>query len=505
MPTTVRTDTWDKTYICIDLKTFYASVECADRGLDPFTTNLVVADPSRGHSTICLAVSPAMKALGVRNRCRIFEIPDGIDYIEATPRMRHYMEVSAKIYGIYLEFVSAEDVHVYSIDECFIDATPYLKLYHTDAVTFARSLRDAVYARTHITATAGIGTNLFLAKVALDITAKHADDGIGILDEESFRDQIWRHRPITDIWGIGPGIAARLARFGAYDLMSVAALDEDLLYDEFGVNAEYLIDHAFGREPVTIAEIHAYRPGATSTSTGQVLARGYSYEEAYTVLREMVEGAVLDMVEKHAVCEQVALFVGYASETQQIKRLNASGTAQFRDNCGKVRGATSDTVPRSSTEVALPERAPRADNAAQARSGVHERTSAGNAWRSSEGRPRGGYAAAFAHSNASRKLPERTNSFKKLMTYFDELYARIVDPKRPVKRINLGFGNLLPEELATLDLFTDPEELKREHDLAETVIAVKGRYGKNALLRGTSLAPGATARERNQQVGGHRA
>ena len=301
----------ERSYICIDLKTFYASVECADRGRDPFTTNLVVADPDRGPSTICLAVSPAMKSLGVRNRCRVFDIPRDIDYIMARPRMRHYMEVSAQIYGIYLEYISPEDIHVYSIDECFIDATPYLALYRTDARSLAKRLMDAVRERTGICATAGIGPNLFLAKVALDITAKHVADGIGELDEESFRRKIWPHRPITDIWGIGPGIAARLAKYNVYDLMGVAALREDILYRELGVNAEYLIDHAHGREPCTIAQIHAYKPAATSAVNGQVLSRDYGYEEARTVMREMVDASALDLVDRGVVASQISLYVGY--------------------------------------------------------------------------------------------------------------------------------------------------------------------------------------------------
>ena len=320
------------TYICVDLKTFYASVECVDRGLDPLTTCLVVADESRGRTTICLAITQAMKDLGIHNRCRLFEIPDGIDCIKAVPRMQHYMEVSAKIYGIYLEYVSPQDIHVYSIDECFIDVTPYLDLYHTDAEGFACTLRDEVLARTGITATVGIGPNLFQAKVALDITAKHVPSRIGILDDGTFRKEIWPHRPITDIWGIGPGVAARLEKYGVYDLMGVAALDENLLYDELGVNAEYLIDHAFGREPTTIADIQAYRPQATSTTTGQVLSKGYAYEQAYTVLREMVDNAVLDLVDKHVVCDSISLFVGYASERADIRRLNASGAAQYIDD-----------------------------------------------------------------------------------------------------------------------------------------------------------------------------
>ena len=236
-------------------------------------------------------------------------------------------------------------MHVYSIDECFIDVTPYLDLYHTDAEGLACTLRDEVLARTGITATVGIGPNLFQAKVALDVTAKHVPSRIGKLDDETFRKEIWPHRPITDIWGIGPGVAARLEKYGVYDLMGVAALDENLLYDELGVNAEYLIDHAFGREPTTIADIQAYRPQATSTTTGQVLSKGYAYEQAYTVLREMVDNAVLDLVDKHVVCDSISLFVGYASERADIRRLDASGTAQYVDGCGHLRSSTSSIEP----------------------------------------------------------------------------------------------------------------------------------------------------------------
>ena len=463
------------TYICIDLKTFYASVECVDRGLDPLTTNLVVADESRGRTTICLAITQAMKDLGIHNRCRLFEVPDGIDYITAVPRMQHYMEVSAQIYGIYLEYVSPQDIHVYSIDECFIDVTPYLDLYHTDAEGFACTLRDEVLARTGITATVGIGPNLFQAKVALDITAKHVPSRIGILDDETFRKEIWPHRPITDIWGIGPGVAARLEKYG--------------------------------REPTTIADIQAYRPQATSTTTGQVLSKGYAYEQAYTVLREMVDNAVLDLVDKHVVCDSISLFVGYASERADIRRLDASGTAQYVDGCGHLRSSTSSIEP---TATAGPELAPRAPKPVQRdderRRLVREAQAIDGIFVGEHGgKPRGGYAALFAHSNASRKLSERTNSFKKIMGYFDELWAHTVDPKRPVKRINLGFGNLMPEEFATIDLFSDIEADERERDLAHAVLAVKGKYGKNALVKGLSFTAGATARERNDQVGGHRA
>ena len=261
-----------KSYVCIDLKSFYASVECVDRGLDPFTENLVVADPTRGPGTICLAITPAMKALGVKNRCRIFQIPNGIEYTMATPRMARYMEVSAQINALYLRYVSTEDIHVYSIDECFIDATPYLKLYRMGAKAFAEMLRNKVAEETGITATAGVGPNLFLAKVALDIEAKKAADGIGILDEESYKREIWFHRPITDIWQVGPGIAHRLAKHGIHDMAGVCAANPAWLKKEFGKNGEYLLDHAWGQEPCTIKQIKEYRPTAHSISNGQVLS-----------------------------------------------------------------------------------------------------------------------------------------------------------------------------------------------------------------------------------------
>lgn len=450
----------ERTYLCIDLKTFYASVECIDRGLDPFLTKLVVADPTRGDTTICLAISPAMKALGVRNRCRIFEIPRGIEYIKAMPRMRRYMEVSARIYGVYLRYVSPDDIHPYSIDECFIDATPYLKLYDIDARSFAEKLMSEVRRDTGVCATAGIGPNLFLAKVALDITAKHVADNIGVLDEESFRAQIWPHRPITDIWGIGPGIAARLAKYHVYDLMGVAALDEQILYRELGVNAEYLIDHAFGREPTTIAEIQAYRPAASSYVNGQVLPCNYTFEEARTVLKEMIDASVLELVERGQVTNHISLSVGYAA--------------------GAGGAATGDGP-------ASPSRA----NPGDVFVGEHGTRRLG---------PKG-----YGHAGGSRKLAGFTNSYRKLMAAFDELWSERVSKDVPIRRMIVGLGNLVPEEFATIDLFTDVAADEREHDLQRAVLAVKGKFGKNALLRGMSLTEKATARERNEQVGGHHA
>lgn len=301
----------ERQYICIDLKSFFASVECIERGLDPFTTNLVVADPSREAGTICLAITPAMKALGIKNRCRVFEIPKDVSYIMAPPRMKLYMQKSAEIVSIYKRFVSPDDMHIYSIDECFIDVTNYLKLYRTDTKSMAQKLMDAVFRQTGICATAGIGTNLFLAKVALDIVAKHAPDHIGVLDEATFRETIWYHRPITDIWNVGPGTAKRLEKYGIFDLHGVTLLPKETLYREFGVTAEYLIDHANGRESCTIQEIHNYKPKSHSISHGQVLFRAYSVEEAELILKEMVYGTVLELIEKHLITEHVSLYIGY--------------------------------------------------------------------------------------------------------------------------------------------------------------------------------------------------
>lgn len=303
-----------KIYMCIDLKTFFASVECADKGLDPFRTNLVVADPTRGQGAICLAITPAMKALGIRNRCRVFEIPPGVQYITAMPRMKRYMEVSAEIYGIYLRYISPEDIHVYSIDECFIDATPYLDMYKLTPKQLAQKLMNAVFQQTHICATAGIGTNMFLAKIALDITAKHVPDHIGWLDEKLFREKLWKHRPITDFWNIGAGTAKRLEKYGVYDLKGVAQMDEAVLFREFGVNAQFLIDHARGIEPCTIAEIHAYEAKSRSLSSGQVLFEDYSYENALIVLKEMADALCLELVEKKLAAEYVSLAVGYSKD-----------------------------------------------------------------------------------------------------------------------------------------------------------------------------------------------
>lgn len=432
------------------MKSFYASVECVDRGLDPLKDNLVVADRERSNKTICLAITPSLKELGIRNRCRLFEIPESISYVTAKPRMKRYMEVSADIYSVYLRFISPQDIHVYSIDECFIDMTPYLTLYQMDARTFVKTLMSAVFLETGICATAGVGSNLFLAKVALDVTAKHAADNIGFLDEESFKHEVWFHQPITDIWNVGPGIARRLAKYGAFDLAGVAAMREETLYKEFGVVAEYLIDHAWGQEPCTIAEIQAYEPEGHSMTNGQVLPGDYHFDDARMVLLEMVDASVLELIEQGLVTEHISLHVGYTRE-----KTDATEEHEFFDG--------------------------------------------GHGKRSIKGRH------SYEHTGGSRKLERRTNSKKLLIERFKALFDETTRHDATIRRINIGFGSLLPEEYATSTLFDDIEAEAKEHKLQETLVAVRGKFGKNAMLKGTSLKEKATARERNEQIGGHHA
>ena len=298
-------------YICIDLKSFYASVECVERGLDPMTTNLVVADAERTEKTICLAVSPSLKARGIPGRCRVFEIPRGIRYIMATPRMQLYIDYSAKIYNIYLKYVSREDIHVYSIDEVFMDVTEYLSLYQKSARELAADIARDIRETTGIPAAAGVGTNLYLAKIALDIIAKRSRDFIGVLDEESYRRILWRHKPLTDFWRIGEGTVRRLAWMGITTMEQVALADEKVLYKMFGVDAELLIDHAWGREPVTMADIKAYRPKVHSISNGQVLPREYQYEEGILIVKEMADVLCQELVEKRLVTDSITLHVSY--------------------------------------------------------------------------------------------------------------------------------------------------------------------------------------------------
>jgi DNA polymerase V len=414
----------DRMYVCIDLKSFYASCECVERGLDSMTTDLVVADPARGNGAICLAVSPSLKSKGVKNRCRLYEIPSGMKYIIAVPRMKLYMEYSAKIYSVYLKYISKDDIHVYSIDECFIDITDYMKIYGLSAKEMAMMLMDKVLKETGIYATAGIGTNLFLAKVALDITAKHSKDRLGYLDKKIFKDKIWHHRPITDIWNVGRGIAARLESHGVYDLAGVSLMSEKTLYKEFGVNAEYLIDHANGEESCTIKDIHNYKSKSSSISNGQILFEDYSFNDAKIVLREMVDMLSLDLVDNNLFTNSISLYVGYSK----------------------------DVI-----------------------------------------RPSGG----------TKKLSEYTNSSKKLVQYFLDYFDSTVKKGYPIRKINIGFNNLSENTGFTIDIMGESEEERREKDLQKTVIAIKKKFGKNAILKGTSLEEKATGQMRNKLIGGH--
>lgn len=413
-------------YLCIDLKSFYASVECVERGLNPLTTNLVVADPSRGKGAICLAITPAMKALGIKNRCRIFDIPKNISYITAIPQMQKYMETSAKIYKIYLRYFAKDDIHVYSIDECFIDVTNYLHLYQKTPKELGKMLLGLLVDELGLYATCGIGTNLFLAKVALDVTAKHSPDFIGFLDEESFKEKIWYHEPITDIWNISTGIARRLARFGAYNLHDVALLKEEILYREFGINAELLIDHANGIETCTMADIKAYKSKSNSHSNSQILFTDYNFEDAYTVLKEMIDVNVLDLVDKGLVCDSISLAIAYSKDG------------------------------RSS-------------------------------------------------ANGLLKLGKFTSSLNELQAYFKKLYYKITDEEQMIRRISISFNNLVSEEYASIDLFTDSLKLVKEQRMQHAIIDLKKRYGKNSVLKGLNYTEKATQRMRNKLIGGHNA
>ncbi len=437
--------TGDRQYLCIDLKSFYASVECVERGLDPMTTRLVVADPERSDKTICLAVSPAMKALGVRNRCRVFEIPPDIDYIMSTPRMALYVERSADIYGVYLTYLAPEDIHVYSIDEVFMDVTDYLSLYGCTARELGERIRADVLARTGIPASCGIGPNLYLAKIALDITAKHSPDFFGELDEESYKATLWNHRPLTDFWRIGEGIQRRLALMGIHTMGELAMAPEEPLYKEFGIDAEILIDHAWGIEPVRMEHIKAYRSESHSLSSGQVLMRDYNYSDALTVAKEMADGVALDLVRQGKLASSISIWVGYAM------------TAEMR---------------------------------AAARE---------------EGGMRAWYRS-IPSSGGTKRFPSPTNSREAIYRAVVELFETDVDRDTPIRRMTVNAGGVVDEGASgiQLDLFADGERLDSEHRRQEAVAAVKARFGNNAVLKGIDLLPEATGRERNRQIGGHK-
>lgn len=319
-----------KYYLCIDLKTFYASVECVERDLDPYKVNLVVADKSRGKGALYLAISPRMKKAGVKNRCRLFEIPRYMQYIIAKPRMKLYMEYSANIYEIYLKYFAKEDIYVYSIDEAFFDITPYLNYYKKSALEIAKMIINDVFKTTGITATCGIGTNLYLAKIAMDIIAKHNDSNIGYLNEELYIEKLWNHKPLTDFWQIGHGIAKRLLKYGVEDMEGISKLPEDVLYKEFGVNARFLIRHAWGKESVTIQQIKDYKPQHNSISNSQILFKDYNYQDALLILKEMVEINVLQLSEKHLSTDKIHLYIGYSKNV--IKSTGGSRKISVRTN-----------------------------------------------------------------------------------------------------------------------------------------------------------------------------
>ncbi|MDO4798339.1 MAG: Y-family DNA polymerase [Coriobacteriales bacterium] len=433
----------NKQYLCIDLKSFYASVECVDRGLDPMTTDLVVADLTRTNKTICLAVSPSLKAKGVRNRCRLFQIPEHLRYEVAPPRMARYIQKSAEIYGIYLRWMSKDDIHVYSIDEAFFDVTPYLSLYGLSARELGERIRADVVARTGIPATCGVGPNLYLAKVALDITAKHSEDFFGELDEQSYKEMLWDHRPITDFWRVGAGTARRLAQMGIHTMGQLALAPTEPIYREFGVDAEILIDHAWGVEPVQMAHIKAYRPQTHCLTNTQVLGRDYAFDDARTVVKEMADAVALELVERGKAATSVVVWVNYGLTADEKAAMRAEGNVRFW-------GGPSD--------------------------------------------------------GGTRRFVVPTSSRRQILDAALDVFDEQVSPLRGIHRLNVTLDGVVDDDAAgvQLDLFSDAASLEREHRRQLAVSAVKERFGKNSLLKGIDLLPEATARERNQQIGGHR-
>lgn len=416
----------NKIYLCIDLKSFYASVECVERGWDPLTARLVVADPERSEKTICLAVSPALKQMGVPNRCRVFQIPKEIPYKMAPPRMQLYIDYAAEIYGVYLKYIAKEDIQVYSIDEAFLDVTDYLHLYQMTAVELGRKIMQDILDTTGIPAACGVGTNLYLAKVALDILAKHETDRIAYLDEARYREKLWKHKPLTDFWRVGRGTVERLSNMGICTMEEIAHARESLLYKAFGIDVELLIDHAWGREPVTIADIKAYRPKNTSFSSGQVLPRDYSYEEGILVVKEMADLLCLDLVDQGLVTSHISLVIGYSNQK------------------------------------------------------------------------------CFEPARGSTTLRSATSSNRRLLSYVEQLYRRIVRPGAYIRRITLTYTGVMTEDYQQFDLFSNPEETEKDVKAQRAVISIKQRYGRNAILKGMNLEESATTIERNGQIGGHK-
>ena len=476
----------NRIYIAIDLKSFYASVECVERGLDPLTTNLVVADESRTEKTICLAVSPSLKAYGIPGRARLFEVVQKarkykLSYVAAPPRMSLYMDYSSRIYKIYLKYIAPEDIHVYSVDEVFMDITHYLKTYGMTPEKLANTIIKDVYETTGITATAGIGTNMYLCKIAMDIVAKHAEPDangarIAYLDEKLYRKMLWGHKPITDFWRVGRGYAKKLAEKGIYTMGDVARCsvgksedyyNEELLYKLFGINAELLIDHAWGYEPCTIADVKAYRPENNSLSQGQVLQCPYTSDKARLIVHEMADMLSLDLVDKRIVTDQIVLTIGYDIENLTNPLISS-----------KYKGDISiDVYGRK-----IPK-----------------------------------------HAHGTINLKRQTSSSNMIIDAALELYDRIINKSLLVRRINIVANHVInendikhEEQYEQLDLFTDydevllkrkeeDEKLLRERKMQEAVLSIKKKYGKNAVLKGMNFEEGATAISRNSQIGGHKA
>ena len=414
-----------RVYFVIDMKSFFASVECAERGLDAMTTDLVVADLERSDRTVCLAVSPSMKAKGVKNRCRLYEIPKNMEYIIAKPRMKKYIEYAGEIYAIYLKYIDKNDIHVYSIDECIIDVTDYLKIYNIKAKDFAKKLMTEIWENLGIPSSAGIGTNMYLAKIALDITAKHSPDRIGWLTEEKFIETLWHHRPITDFWGISSGTRDRLAKFGIHDMAGIANTSEDLLYDEFGVNAELLIDHAFGREICLMCDIKNYKSKSKSISNSQILPCNYSYENGKIVAMEMIQEGCYRLASDQMSTSLLHISITFGDEF----KVGAKGTV---------------------------------------------------------------------------RMSETTNLYSIIGKYAENLFDKIYkDKTRPVRRISYDFAGLVSENGEQYDFFTNPEKVEKEKNLIRSVIGLKEKFGKNAILKGLDLKENATQKDRNKMVGGH--
>ncbi len=443
-----------RTYLCIDLKSFYASVECVERGLDPMTTDLVVADPSRTDKTICLAVSPSLRARGVSSRARVFEIPKSFSYIMAPPRMSLYLDYAAKIYKVYLDYVAPEDMHVYSIDEVFLDVTNYLDRYGFTPKEMAKFLMDEVTRRVGVRATAGIGTNMYLCKIALDILAKHAPDFIGVLDEDSYKEQLWDHKPLTDFWRIGPGTARKLAKIGITTMRGIAEADEDLLYRMFGIDAELLIDHANGIEPTLISDIKGFKNKSHSLSRGQVLMRDYNYDEGEIIVKEMTEQLCHEMTDIGMVTKNVSISVGYSNA---LKMPMTGGSISF----SVLTDAASLIIPAVAKL----------------------------------------YRQVVDHAYPIRRVFINFNDIKereadRQMTLFDLADAEELED-------GMTAGAKRSKDNAD-PIAATRAKMKRDTALQEAVNSIRKKYGKDAMIRGMDLEEAGTTIERNHQVGGHK-